>query len=69
MSVLAIRGGKHHNHDYEPTHKAFENCERELACLLEPKLAAVNKALTQLDENCKEITDQQAAIETNIHDS
>ena len=33
------------------------------------KLAAVNKALAQLDKRCGEISDQRAAIEENIHDS
>ena len=32
----AIRGGKHYYHDYEPMHKAFEKCERELTRSLEP---------------------------------
>ena len=32
----AIRGGKHHDHDYEPIRKAFEKCERELTRSLEP---------------------------------
>ena len=68
----AIRGGKHHNHDYEPIRKAFEKCEKELARSLEPmegKLASVNKALVELDKHCGEISDQREAIEANIHDS
>ena len=68
----AIKGGKHHDHDHELIHKAFEKCEKELTHSLEPmeeKLAAVNKALAQLDKHCGKIFDQQAAIEANIHDS
>ena len=68
----AIRGGKHHNHDFESIYKAFEKCKRELTHSLEPmeeKLASVNKALAQLDKHCGEISDQQAVIEANIHDS
>ena len=68
----AIKGGKHHDHDYEPIRKAFEKCKKELTRSLEPmegKLAAVNKALVELDKHCGEISDQREAIEENIHDS
>ena len=68
----AIRGSKHHDHDYEPIRKAFEKCEKELTRSLEPmeeKLASVNKALVELDKHCGEISDQRESIEANIHDS
>ena len=68
----SIKGGKHHDHDYEPIHKAFEKCEKELTCSLEPmeeKLASVNKALVELDKHCGEISDQREAIKENMHDS
>ena len=68
----AIKGGKHINHDYFPLDEAFERYKGEITPSLEPlekKLEAVKKALTQLDKHCTDISDQQAAIEANIHDN
>ena len=68
----AIKGGKHINHDYLPLDEAFEKYKGEITPSLEPlerKLEAVKKALTQLDKYCTDISDQQAAVEANIHDN
>ena len=51
---------------------AFEIYKGEITPSLEPlerKLEAVKKALTQLDKYRTDISDQQAAIEANIHDN
>ena len=64
--------GKHHNHDYHALDEAFEIYKGEITPSLEPlerKLEAVKKALTQLDKYCTDISNQQAAIEANIHDN
>ena len=66
------KSGKHHNHDFHVLEEAFEIYKGEITPSLEPlerKLEAVKKALTQLDEYCTDISDQQAAIEANIHDN
>ncbi len=68
----AIKGGKHHSHDYELLEKAFDRYKGEITSSLEPmekQLEIVNKALAQLDARCGEISDQQEAIEADIHDS
>ena len=60
-----LKGGKHHTHDYEELDKAFE-----IRASLEPmekQLTTINKALAQLDTRCREISDQQAAVEADIH--
>ena len=68
----AIKGGKHHDHDYQPLNEAFEKYKREMTSSLEPmeeKLAAINEALKQFDKSCEEISDQREVIEANIYDS
>ena len=66
------KSGKHHNHDFHVLEEAFEIYKGEITPSLEPlkrKLEAVKKALTQLDKYRTDISDQQAAIEANIHDN
>ena len=66
----AIKGGKHHSHDYDLLQKAFENYKGEITSSLEPleeHLATIKKALTQLDTRCWEISDQRVVIEADIH--
>ena len=66
----ALKGGKHHSHDYEELDKAFERYNVEITASLESmekQLATINKALAQLDTRCGEISDQRAAIEADIH--
>ena len=67
----ALKTGKHHNHNYALIEEAFETYKKAIGSLLEPinrKLASVDEVLTQFDKNNREITDQRAAIETDIHD-
>ena len=66
------KSGKHHYHDFHVLEEAFEIYKGEITPSLEPlerKLEAVKKALIQLDKYCTDISDQQAAIEANIHDN
>ena len=68
----AIKGEKHHSHEYELLEKAFEKYQGEIASSLEPmekQLRDINKALEELDARHGEISDQQDVIEVNIHDS
>ena len=68
----AIKGGKHHSHDYEELDKAFEKYKVEISASLEPvekQLTSTKKALAQLDTRCGEISDQQADIEADIHET
>ncbi len=68
----AIKGGKHQSHDHQLLSKAFEKYKQEITSSLEPmekQLATIGRALTQLDTHCGVISNQQAAIEANIHDS
>ena len=68
----ALKTGKHHNHDYTLIEEAFDECKKEIGSLLEPinrKLASVDEVLTQFDKGNGEISDQQAAIEADIHDT
>ena len=68
----ALKTGKHHNHDYALIEEAFETYKKEIGSLLEPinrKLVSVDEVLTQFDKDNGEISDQQAAIEADIHDT
>ena len=65
-----MKGGKHHDHDYQPLNEAFEKYKQEITSLLEPmeeKLAAIEEALKQFDKSYEEISNQREVIETNIH--
>ena len=65
-----IKGGKHHSHDCEELDKAFERYKVEVTASLEPmekQVTTINKALTQLDARCAEISDQRAAVEADVH--
>ena len=67
----AFKGGKHHNHDSEQIEVLVEKYKGEITSSLKPmeeKLTIINKALAQLDTRSREISDQRAAIEANIHD-
>ena len=66
----AIRGGKHHDHDYESLDSAFEKYKNEIGSLLVPveeQMATISQALELVDAGSGNITDQQAAIEADIH--
>ena len=65
----ALKGNKHHSHDYELLHKAYENYMKEMTPSLElvkKQLAAINGSLAGLDTCCGKIHDQKAAIEADI---
>lgn len=65
----ALKGGKHQSHDYEEIEETFK---REIAASVQPlerQLTTINKALAGLDTRCKEISNQQAAIEANIDEN
>ena len=66
----AIKGGKHHDHDYALLQIAFEKYKEEITSSLEPmekQVTIIKKALEQLNACREEISDQRAAIEDNIH--
>ena len=66
----AIKGGKHHDHDYALLQIAFEKYKEEITSSLEPmekQVTIIKKALEKLNACCGEISDQRAAIEDNIH--
>ena len=68
----AIKGGKHEGHDYKELVEAFTKYKEEMKSSIEPmeeKLRNVNKALTELDGRCDEISNQRETVEANIHDA
>ena len=68
--VIKGLGGKHHSHDCEELDKAFERYKVEVTASLEPmekQVTTITKALAQLDARCAEISNQQAAIEVDVH--
>ena len=65
-----IQGGKHHDHDHALLKVAFEKYKEEITSSLEPmekQVMIVKNALAELNTRCGEISNQQAAIEDNIH--
>ena len=65
----ALKGGKHHNHDYDEIDNAYERYKGEVRPSLEPmegKLDAVKKALVQVDTRCGEVSNQREVIEDSI---
>ena len=66
----ALKGGKHHSHDYEELNVAFEKYKKEITSSLEPmekQVTTIKKALALIKQCRGEISDQRAAIEDNIH--
>ena len=66
----ALKGGKHHSHDYEELDKAFERYKVEVTASLEPmenQVTTITTALAQLDTHCVEISDQRATVEADVH--
>ena len=64
------KSGKHHSHDYEELNVAFEKYKKEIKSSLEPmekQMTTIKKALALIEQCCGEISDQQTAIEDNIH--
>ena len=65
-----MKDGKHRDHDCAVQKKAFDKYKEEITSSLEPmerQLTAIEKALAQLDACCREISDQRAVTEDNIH--
>ena len=66
----AVKDGKHHDHDCAVLKKAFDKYKGEITSSLEPmegQVTATKKALAQLDACCREISDQRAVTEEDIH--
>ena len=66
----AVKDGKHRDHDCAVLNKAFDKYKGEITSSLEPmewQVMAIEKALAQLDACCREISDQRAVTEENIH--
>ena len=66
----ALKGGDHHNHDYEDLGRAFEKYQGQVTSSLEPmekQVAVVSKTLACLDVRCREISAQRAATVGRIH--
>ncbi len=66
------KGGKHHDHDYDPLDEAFDKCKGEITSSLEPmekQLKTIHTALAQLDTRSGEISDQRVTIEASMHDT
>ena len=64
------KSGKHHGHDYEELNVAFEKYKKEITSSLEPmekKVTIIKKTLALIEQCRGEISDQQSAIEDNIH--
>ena len=65
-----IKGGKHHNHNYEELDQAFEKYKKEITSSIEPmekQVAIIKKALALIEQRCGEISEQREAIESNVH--
>ena len=66
----ALKDGKHHSHDYEELNVAFEKYKEEITSSLEPmekQVTTIKKVLALIEQCRGEISDQQIAIEDNIH--
>ncbi len=66
------KGGKHHDHDYDPLDEAFCKYKGEITSSLEPmekQLKIIHAALARLDTCSGEISDQRVTIEASIHDT
>ena len=67
-----LKGGRHHDHEYNELDVAFEKYKEEITSSLEPMEKQVDiamKALSQLDTRCGEISDQRAGTEDSIHET
>ena len=66
----ALKGSKHHSHDYEELNVAFEKYKKEITSSLEPmekQVTTIKKTLVLIEQCRGEISNQRAAIEDNIH--
>ena len=63
---------QHHGHKYNLIGEVFEKHKKEIISSLNPaeqQQTLARKALEKLDVRCREITDQQAALQAQIHKS
>ena len=63
---------QHKSHKYDLIGEVFEKHKQEIMSSLDPaeqQQTLANKALEKLDVRCREITDQQAALQAKIHKS
>ena len=66
----ALKGGKHHSHDYEEINVAFLKYKEEITSSLTPmekQVMTIKKTLALIEQCCGEISNQRASIEDNIH--
>ena len=69
-SHCVFRGQKHHSHEYDLIDSCFEKYKGEMTPSLQPvekQLTTINRTLADLDKHCREISDQRAAIEADVH--
>ena len=65
----AIKGGKHHSHEYESISDAFEKYKEEISTFFEPmgnQLTRIDQAMTDLETCSAEIDIRQDLVEANI---
>ena len=63
---------QHNGHKYNLIGEVFEKHKQEIMSSLNPaeqQQTLASKALEKLDDHCREITDQQAALQAQIHKS
>ena len=66
----ALKGGKHHSHEYEELDQSFEKYKKEITSSIEPmekKVEIIKKGLALIEQRCREISNQREAIENNVH--
>ena len=67
-----MKAGQHYSHDCALIEPAFETYKNEIAPLLESvnkQATCIDEILFQLEKGGGEVSDQQAAIEADIHDT
>ena len=65
----AIKGGKHHSHDYESISDAFEKYKEEISSFFQPmenQLTRIDQALTNLETCSAEVDIRQGLVKANI---
>ena len=60
---------QHNGHKYNLIGEVFEKHKKEIMSPAEQQQIFARKALEKLDDRCREITDQQAALQEQIHKS
>ena len=64
------KGGKHWSHEYKELNQAFEKYKEEVTSAIEPmekQVVIIKKSLALIEQRCREISNQQQAIEENVH--